>query len=44
MAVIDTVLWAAALGMTAYGMIQIPPSGMRETLSYVLIALIAVTL
>lgn len=44
MAIIDSLLWAAALGLTAYGIVQIPPTGTRETLTYILIALVAVTL
>lgn len=44
MAIIDSLLWAAALGLTAYGIVQIPPSGIRETLTYVLIALVAFSL
>lgn len=44
MAIIDTLMWAAALGLTAYGMVQFPPRGTRETISYALIAIVAVTL
>jgi hypothetical protein len=44
MAIIDTLFWAAALGLTAYGLVQIPPTGIKETLTYVLIALVAVVL
>lgn len=44
MAIIDTLFWAAALGLTAYSLVQIPPTGIKETLTYVLIALVAVVL
>jgi hypothetical protein len=44
MAIIDTLFWAAALGLTAYSMVQIPPTGIKETLTYILIALVAVVL
>jgi len=44
MAIIDTLFWAAALGLTVYSLVQIPPIGIKETLTYVLIALVAVVL
>lgn len=44
MAIIDTLFWAAALGLTAYSLVQIPPTGIKETLTYILIALVAVVL
>jgi hypothetical protein len=44
MAIIDTLFWAGALGLTAYGLIRVPPTGLKETLTYVLIALVAVIL
>ena len=44
MAIIDTLFWAAALGLTAYSLVQIPPTGIKEKLTYVLIALVAVIL
>jgi hypothetical protein len=44
MAIIDTLFWAAALGLTVYSLVQIPPTGIKETLTYVLIALVAVVL
>jgi len=44
MAIIDTLFWAAALGLTVYSLVQIPPTGIKETLTYVLIAFVAVVL
>jgi hypothetical protein len=44
MAIIDTLFWAAALGLTVYSLVQIPPTGIKETLTYILIALVAVVL
>jgi hypothetical protein len=44
MGIIDTLFWAAALGLTVYSLVQIPPTGIKETLTYILIALVAVVL